>query len=153
MLRDASPCFLFAGHIVCVDASDIAWVVGETKELVKYAKSFCRFCLGIRVKSSVNPCWSDDDKCLERFCGLYNELLGMMSKIRSLSEFIYGKKEDPFTRALRAFSSWLSRRGHKSIQEYSGNPDNIQQREVISTKLGGSIEIIPHIYFCILDLH
>lgn len=181
LLQDASPCFLFAGRIVCVNVSDIARVVGEAKELVKYAKSFCRFCLGIKVKSSVNPCWSDDDKCLERFCGLYNELLGMvngyrellkrlrkrlrgrakmrkrryrkrlkkliykLSKIRSLSEFIYGKKEDPFTRALRAFSSWLGRRGYRLIQGYSGNPDNIPQREAISAKLGDSIEIVYHI--------
>lgn len=187
MLRNAFPCFLFAGRVVCVNISDATQVLYEAEEVAKYAISFCRYCLGIRVKPPLNPCWSsrDDDKCLERFCSLYDELLGIingyrellkklkrrlrerakmrkrryrkrlkkliykLSKTRSLSEFIYGSKEDPFTRAIRAFSLWLKRRGYKLVQEYSGNiPDNMSlpQSEAISAELYDKfIKIIKYI--------
>ena len=170
MLSNAFPCFLYADRVVCVDISDLLRVVDEAEEVAKYTTSFCRYCLGIRVKPSVNPCSWGDEKCLERFCRLYDELLNIvngyrellkklreklrgrakmrkrryrqrlrklvykLSKTRSLNEYISGDKEDPFTRAINAFNSWLRRRGYMSIQDYSYD-DLLQKHGIPSTEL------------------
>jgi len=180
MLNNAFPCFLFAGRVVCVDVSDLLGVIAEAEEVAKYATSFCRFCLGVRVKPPVDPCfWSNDDKCFERFCSLYNELLEIvngyrellkklrnrlrgrakmrkrryrqrlkelvyeLSKTRSLSEYITGGKEDPFTRAINAFNSWLRKRGYMTIQSFSYDSLSQMQKRAThsSTDDSGSAEL------------
>ena len=84
MLRNSFPCFLYANHVVCVDISDVRGVLDEAKDIVEYAIAFCRYCLGIRVKPPLEPCYEGDEECWSRFCSLYDEFFELVEHYRKL---------------------------------------------------------------------
>jgi len=84
MMNNSSPCFIYAGRVICVDASNIKKVLDEATEVAKLATAYCRYCLGIRVKAPTKPCYEHSKECLSRFCSLYNELLYIVNGYRGL---------------------------------------------------------------------
>ena len=54
-------------------------------------------------------------------------------ELRTLDEFIYRVKTDPFKRALAALSSWLRRRGYRELHEFDPHY-HVNQRYIGSTE-------------------
>jgi len=102
MLRNSFPCFLYAGHVVCADISDIKSIVAEAEDVAKYAIAYCRYCLNIHVKSPIEPCYEGDEECWSRFCSLYDEFFELVEYYRGLLKKL--------RRNLRARAKMMKRR-------------------------------------------